>query len=74
VILSDGFREIGLLVDSLFGESDIVIKSLNDELVNVEGISGASIQGDGKVALIIDAVSLINLAIEHLRYEHRKRD
>ncbi len=74
VILSDGFREIGLLVDSLFGESDIVIKSLNDELVNVEGISGASIQGDGKVALVIDAVSLINLAIEHLRYEHRKRD
>ncbi len=72
VILSDGFREIGLIVDSLFGESDIVIKSLNADLVNVEGISGASIQGDGQVALVIDTVSLINLAIEHLRRNHRK--
>lgn len=73
VIISDGFREIGLLVDSLLGESDIVIKSLNDDLVNVKGFSGASIQGDGQVSLVIDVGSLIDLAIEHLRHEHRSR-
>jgi chemotaxis protein histidine kinase CheA len=40
---------------------------LDDELVNVEGISGASIQGDGRIALVLDAVSLIDLAIKRLR-------
>jgi two-component system chemotaxis sensor kinase CheA len=73
VIISDGLREIGLIVDALLGENDIVIKSLNDELVNVEGISGASIRGDGQVSLVIDAVSLIELAIKHLRSHHRAR-
>lgn len=73
VILSDGFREIGIIVDALFGESDIVIKPLSNELVNVEGISGASIRGDGQVSLVIDAVSLINLAIKHVKKQHRAR-
>lgn len=67
VIVSDGLREIGLIVDSLVGESDIVIKSLDDDLVNVGGVSGASIQGDGQVALVLDPVSLIELAIEWIR-------
>ena len=73
VILSDGFREIGIIVDALFGESDIVIKPLNNELVNVEGISGASIRGDGQVSLVIDAVSLINFAIKYMKDHHRVR-
>jgi two-component system chemotaxis sensor kinase CheA len=67
VIVSDGLREIGLIVDSLVGESDIVIKSLNGELVNVAGVSGASIQGDGQVALVLDPGSLIELAIKQIR-------
>jgi two-component system chemotaxis sensor kinase CheA len=74
VIISDGFREIGLVVDSFVGESDIVIKSLDDELVNVEGISGASIQGDGRIALVLDAVSLIDLAIKRLRQRRVKSE
>jgi two-component system chemotaxis sensor kinase CheA len=67
VIISDGLREIGLIVDTLVGESDIVIKSLSDELVNVEGISGASIQGDGRVALVLDATAIIDLASKRFR-------
>ncbi len=63
VIISDGFREIGLRVDSILGENDIVIKSLNHELIDVKGFSGASIQGDGKVSLVIDVGALIDLAI-----------
>jgi two-component system chemotaxis sensor kinase CheA len=68
VIISDGLREIGLIVDYLVGERDIVIKSLDDDLINVEGISGASIQGDGQVALVLDPVSLIELASRQIRH------
>jgi two-component system chemotaxis sensor kinase CheA len=67
VIISDGLREVGLLVDFLIGESDIVIKSLDDELINVAGVSGASIQGDGQIALVLDAASLIDLAIKRFQ-------
>lgn len=73
VVLSDGFRDIGILVDAFLGEHDIVIKSLNDELVNVEGIAGASIRGDGEISLVIDPASLIHLAIKYLRHNHRAR-
>ena len=73
VILSDGFREIGLLVDRFLGENDIVIKPLDDELLNVDGISGASIRGDGEISLVIDPVSLSNLAVERLQHSHRAR-
>lgn len=73
VILSDGLREIGVGVDALFGEGDIVIKSLRHELLMVEGISGASIRGDGQVALVIDAASLINLAISRVKEQRRIR-
>ncbi len=71
VIVSDGFREIGILVDTFLGESDIVIKPLNDDLVNVDGIFGASIRGDGQVSLVIDPASLISLAIQHIHQNHR---
>ncbi|MCP4404567.1 MAG: chemotaxis protein CheA [bacterium] len=73
VIISDGFREIGLIVDRFLGENDLVIKSLDDELLKVEGISGASIRGDGEISLVIDPVSLTSLAIKHLQRSHRAR-
>lgn len=73
VVISDGLQEVGILVDKILGESDIVIKSLNHELVNVEGIAGASIRGDGQVSLVIDPASLIHLAIQHLRRAHHLR-
>jgi two-component system chemotaxis sensor kinase CheA len=63
VILSAEDREIGLVVDRLIGEEDIVIKSLEEYLSNTRGISGASIMGDGTIALILDVVELVNLAI-----------
>ena len=73
VVVSDGFREIGVIVDGVVGESDIVIKPLESDQVHVEGISGASIRGDGQVSLVIDSVSLINLAIKHTQQAHRSR-
>lgn len=73
VILSDGLREIGVRVDALFGEGDMVIKSLRHDLLAVEGIAGASIRGDGRVALVIDAASLINLAIRRVKTRRQTR-
>ncbi|MDY0092522.1 MAG: chemotaxis protein CheA [Candidatus Vecturithrix sp.] len=73
VILSDGEREIGLMVDALCGEGDMVIKSLKHQLLTIEGISGASIRGDGQVSLVLDAASLINLAMTRVKKQRRIR-
>jgi len=62
VILTDGFRRIGIVVNSLIGEDDIVLKPLTDGQANIPGIAGAYIRGDGEVSLVIDASTLIKLA------------
>ena len=49
----------GLVVDSFIGQQEIVLKSLGNYLTNVFAISGATILGNGEVALIIDCNSLI---------------
>ncbi len=54
VIVSVGGRRMGLLVDELLGREEIVIKSLSEYLGNIQGISGASTLGDGRVSLILD--------------------
>lgn len=54
VIVKKGERDIGLVVDSLIGQQEIVIKSLGNFLKNIKFIAGATILGDGKVALILD--------------------
>lgn len=55
-------REIGIIVDELLGEQDVVIKSLAENFQNVDGITGASILGDGRVALILDIAALVEMA------------
>ncbi len=62
VVLCDGERELGLIVSELLGEEDVVIKSVAENYRNVEGISGASILGDGRVSLIIDTATVIDMA------------
>lgn len=62
-------RQAGLVVDGLVGEGDVVIKSLGKYIGEVAGISGATILGDGSVALILDVASLV--ASSGLRREHR---
>jgi two-component system chemotaxis sensor kinase CheA len=52
-------KQIGIVVDTLLGEQDIVIKSIGDYFSNVIGISGASILGNGEISLILDIPSLI---------------
>lgn len=59
VIVRKGDKMAGLIVDSFIGQQEVVLKSLGNYLVNVFAISGATILGDGQVALIIDCNSLI---------------
>ncbi len=59
VIIRDGETQLGIVVDSLIGEDEIVIKSLTDHFAKVKGITGASILGDGRIALILDPVAII---------------
>lgn len=59
VIVSKGDRQAGLVVDSLIGQMEIVIKSLGKYIHINRMISGATILGDGSVALIIDANTLV---------------
>ncbi len=59
VIVSKGDKQAGLVVDSLIGQMEIVIKSLGKHININKMISGATILGDGSVALIIDANTLV---------------
>ena len=61
VIESDGLKA-ALFVDALVGQHQVVIKSLEQNYRRVRGISGATIMGDGKVALILDVAALIETA------------
>jgi two-component system chemotaxis sensor kinase CheA len=59
-----GDRQMGLQVDSLVGETEIVIKPLSRFLGDVRGIAGVTILGDGQVAIICDIPSLINRVVQ----------
>ena len=59
VIVGLGTHKIGLIVDELLGQQEIVIKSLGEYLGEVGGIAGATIMGDGCVIMIIDIADLI---------------
>ena len=55
-------EKIGLVVDGLLGQEDVVIKSIAENYRNVRGIAGASIRGDGTISLILDVTALLELA------------
>ena len=58
VVVRKGERQIGLVVDTLIGQQEIVIKSLGRLLVGISGIAGAIVAGDGNVRLILDLNTL----------------
>jgi two-component system chemotaxis sensor kinase CheA len=62
VVLGLGTSKLGLIVDTLVGQEEIVIKSLGDYLKGIEGVAGATIRGDGGVTLIVDVVALMDIA------------
>jgi two-component system chemotaxis sensor kinase CheA len=69
VILNTGERFIGLLVDKIFASEEIVVKPLGRWFKNIPIYSGATIMGDGKLALILDVISLsqfVGISIEEI--------
>jgi two-component system chemotaxis sensor kinase CheA len=60
VVEADG-RQVGLVVDALVGQSQVVVKSLETHYRRVDGVLGATILGDGKVAFIVDVSGLARL-------------
>lgn len=59
VIVNKGEKQAGLVVDNLLGQQEIVIKSLGKFISNSKIISGATILGDGEIALILDVNTLM---------------
>jgi two-component system chemotaxis sensor kinase CheA len=62
VVLGLAESKLGLIVDALVGQEEIVIKSLGEYLQGIEGIAGATMRGDGRVTLIVDVAALMNMA------------
>jgi two-component system chemotaxis sensor kinase CheA len=60
VIVEHDEKHAALFVDELIGQSQVVIKSLDDNYQKVDGIAGATIMGDGRVAFILDVASLVH--------------
>lgn len=62
VLIESNKKRFGLLVDTLVGQQQVVIKSLEKHYKRVPGVAGATIMGDGGVAMILDVESLANSA------------
>jgi two-component system chemotaxis sensor kinase CheA len=62
VVLGLGAQKLGLIVDTLVGQEEIVIKSLGEYLKGIEGIAGATIRGDGGVTLIVDVAAIMEMS------------
>lgn len=63
VVVGQGAQRVGLVVDTLLGETQVVVKPLGRTLRGLACISGSSILGDGRVALILDVPGLLRLAL-----------
>lgn len=64
VIIGIADQKVGIIVDYLIGQEEVVIKSLGYYLKGTTGIAGATVRGDGKITLIVDVPALINMAKE----------
>ncbi len=64
VIAKAGKELVGIMVDSLMERQEIVVKSMGKYMGDIEGIAGATILGDGRVALILDVSSLVKAAAQ----------
>ncbi|HVG20097.1 MAG TPA: chemotaxis protein CheA [Blastocatellia bacterium] len=67
VVLSAGERRYGVVADTLLGDQELVIKPLESHWVKNEALAGASVLGDGRVVLILDAEMIFRKAIKYER-------
>jgi two-component system chemotaxis sensor kinase CheA len=59
VVVNSGGKQIGFVVDQLVGQEEVVIKPLGAKLQGLAGLAGATITGDGQIALILDVPGLM---------------
>lgn len=71
VVEAEGHK-VGLMVDDLLAQQQVVIKSLADNYQQVQGVSGATILGDGSVAMILDIPGLIHMAMKRSQGMHEQ--
>jgi two-component system chemotaxis sensor kinase CheA len=57
-VIGSGLNAVGIVVDRILGQYEIVVRAINDPLIQVAGIAGATELGDGRVVLILDAAAL----------------
>jgi two-component system chemotaxis sensor kinase CheA len=62
LVISVGERKLGLIVDGMEGEEELVIKAVDDQTVATDLVSGASILGDGRVVLILNLAAVVERA------------
>ncbi len=67
VVMQLGEQRIGLIVENLLGQREIVIKSLGAAFEGIRGVSGSTILGDGRVIMIIDVPEIMKLCTEYSR-------
>lgn len=60
LVINSADRKFGLVVDALVGEEELVIKTLDDQSISTDLVSGASILGDGRVVLILNLTALVD--------------
>ena len=60
VVVSVGTQRVGFVVDQLIGQEEVVIKPLGKMLQGTPGMAGATITGDGRIALILDVPSMLH--------------
>lgn len=73
VIVTTGLQQIGLVVDELMGQEEVVIKPLVEYLQEESGFSGATIIGDGKISLILDIYELVKMTIGKQAEKHKQQ-
>lgn len=71
VIVGSKDKKVGIMVDSLIGEEDVVIKPMSNQFTNSPAIAGACILGDGSVSLIIDVSQLVELSVRQEMEAHQ---
>jgi len=69
LVIAVGERKLGLIVDGLEGEEELVIKAVDDQTVATDLVSGASILGDGRVVLILNLAAIVERSTK-MRSEH----
>jgi two-component system chemotaxis sensor kinase CheA len=74
VVVNTGNQRIGLMVDALLGQEEVVIKPLADYLHEQNCFSGATIIGDGRISLILDVYELINMTTDKQIKKHYEQE